>query len=513
MRPKYLVALFGIGLAAGVLLSAPNAAVAQGRAPGPFAAFAPDCEIAAVDKEHLFLATGVNQGDTLTNILLGAEGLTTTIRVAVRESKKPVTLLLQAETPVIWDFEEAGDQIRRVIVIAPDRERAAVRGLAAAKVEFFKMTRCPEQSIPIKLGAGKSDPILRQLFGRAPDFGAYEYRANALTVPDLKFIQSRTDGPERTAETAGEKALLNFYPGGFRLFDKASLVSPVEVSIPETYPAEAGLVQLERSGAIRRPGAEELAAFSEGFSKPFRSRADPNYLARSHFHYAVTRDVMLPAGLYGAHSKSFLVLAGVPQPRGNAGHGCLAFMDGFRTNEGATCHSEMREALQRLKDLPADTPSACRMIDVPADASVEAVSIYEPKGARHSGNSKRNAEPVDLRVSKPGDVLLVLNSYEPAIWRVAAGDATRIVGVVLVGYYASRVEGIDPKTPIVVADHEGRNSRVRPEAACEWAHRFNGTSFRGGPSALVLGRQVEVLTGRTLDGLRGGYALNSVEIH
>jgi hypothetical protein len=39
----------------------------------------------------------------------------------------------------------------------------------------------------------------------------------------------------------------------------------------------------------------------------------------------VTRDVMLPPGLFGAHSKNFLVLADVPAPRGNAGHGCLAF--------------------------------------------------------------------------------------------------------------------------------------------------------------------------------------------
>jgi hypothetical protein len=360
------------------------------------------------------------------------------------------------------------------------------------------------RSIPFQQGAGKSDAILKELFGRAPDYGAYDYRANSLSVPDLKFVQSKTHGPERTAETIGEKALLSFYLGGFRIFDKTSLISPVEISVPETYPGEAGLVQLERSGAIRRPGAEELAAFSEGFSKPFRSKADPNYLARSQFHYAVTRDVMLPAGLYGAHSKSFLVLAGVPQPRGNAGHGCLAFMDGFRTNDGATCHGEMREALQRLKDLPANAPSACRVLDMPAEAAVEAVSIYEPKGAKHSGGSKRKPEPVDLRVSKPGDVLLVLNSYEPAIWRVSAGDNTRIVGVVLVGYYSSSVDGVDPKTPIVVADHEGRSSRLRPDTACEWAHRYNGTSFRGGPSAQVLSRQVEALTGRTLDGLRGG---------
>ena len=74
--------------------------------------------------------------------------------------------------------------------------------------------------------------------------------------------------------------------------------------------------------------------------------------------------------------------------------------------------------------------------------------MYEPKGAKHSGDSSREPSPVDIKVSKPGAVLLVLNSYEPAIWRVVAGEGTQIAGVVLTGYYASKVEGVSPTTPV-----------------------------------------------------------------
>lgn len=513
MRLNLCVALAGMSFTAAMLLWETGAAVSQVRAPGPFSAFAPDCAIVPVDKEHLFLVAGVYQGDTLTNVQMNQEGVTTAVRITVSGNKKPVTLLLQSETPVIWDFGAGADQVKRVIVIAPKGERAAVRGLTPAQVEFFKMTRCPVQSIPLREGAARSERVLEEIFGRPADNAAYIYKADMLAIPALTFAQSKSGGgPERTAATPAEKALLNFFPGGFRLLDKDTLLSPAALSVPETYPGEAGLIQLERAGAIRPPSAEELAAFAEGFSNSFRSKADPQFLVRLGFSYAVTRDLMLPAGLFGAHSKSFLVLPGVPQPRGAPGHGCIGYLDGFRTNNGATCYGDLREPLERLKSAPSPETTACRALNVPADASVEAVSIYEPKVAKRSIGSKRNPEPVDLQVSKPGDVLLVLNTYEPAIWRVSAASGTRIVGVIMIGYRASKVEGIDAATPVLVVDHDGRASRAQPARDCEWAYRYNGTGFRGGPAAMVLSRQVELLTGKPLDGLRGAYALNSAEI-
>ena len=39
-----------------------------------------------------------------------------------------------------------------------------------------------------------------------------------------------------------------------------------------------------------------------------------------------------------------------------------------------------------------------------------------------------------------------------------------------------------------------------------------GTSFRGGPAALAIDRQVSALTGKSVDRLRGDFSLGSVEI-
>ena len=68
----------------------------------PFAAFAPNCAVAAVSPEHSFVAVDVTEGDTLTNVqLIDPQGTTTIVRVAITPGLKPVTVLLQAESAVV----------------------------------------------------------------------------------------------------------------------------------------------------------------------------------------------------------------------------------------------------------------------------------------------------------------------------------------------------------------------------------------------------------------------------
>ncbi|WNV07952.1 hypothetical protein [Tardiphaga sp. 709] len=483
----------------------------------PFAAFGPDCEIAPVNGEHQFLAVRVYQGDTLANVQLGdPNGRATIVRVFVDRGAKPITVLLQANDSVIWDFEGDVARIARAIVIPASRDRTAVRGLPAANVDLLKLTRCPGLDMPTgDVGDPKVAVALQRYFGRAPERFAYQYGANAVALPAVSFTNAPKEGASRRTETKAEEDLLTYYAGGFRLLDPASLVTRAEVLVPETYPDMAGLVQLEREGAIRVAKRAEVDAFADGFSKPYRSKISPNFRLSVNFAYVITRDLMLPAGLHGAHLKNFLVLANVPPPRGAIGHGCLAFMDGFRmADDGSSCFgSSAASALRELAKLPAaDAIQACRTMEVPAEAAMEAVSIYEPKGARHSAGSKRNPEPVDLRVSKPGAVVLVLNAYEPAIWRISVAEGTRISGVILTGYYTSRVEGLAPDVPMTVIDYEGRKKRLAPDTACAPFWTYLGTAYNGGPEAMVLDRQVMALTGKQLDGLRGAYALNSAEI-
>jgi hypothetical protein len=483
--------------------------------PSPFAAFAPGCAVAPVNPDHAFVVAGISQGDTLANVQLAdSQGTATIVRVLVTPGSKPVTAVLQAAGPVVWDFEGATGRVARAVIMSDERRRAAVRGLAAEHVEFAKLNRgCPAQLIPLGSNPEKrpQEKLLLGIFGRLPDRIAFEYRPNSVSVPDLKFGFPPKEDPSRGGDTRAERDLLSYHPGGFRIVDAKSLVSPVDVLTPETYPGEAGLIQLERAGAIRAPRPEEKESFVQGFSKPFQSQLSPDYRIPVSFSYVITRGITLPAGLHGAHLKNFLVLSGVPAPRGAVGHGCLAFMDGFRA-EGRECYGDAWDGIQTLKKLSEGNLGQCRLLDAPEGASMEAISIYQPKDAKHSFRSKRVPAPVEIKVSKPGKVVLALNTYEPAVWRVSAADSTQIVGVILTGYYSSKIEGIPPDTPVIQIDYESRPNRPAVGPECAPLHRYLGTSFRGGPGAMALDRQITALTGKNVDRLRGDYALGSVEI-
>lgn len=515
MNRNILIAVvLGVGTAALVIMrSSILAGSPVPPPPPPFAAFGPDCEIAPVSTEHSFAAASVYQGDTLTNVQLGDQsGETTMVRIVVASGSKPITVLLQSSQPVIWSFEGEVGRVARAMIIPANRDRAAVAGLPAAQVDILKLARCPVQAIPFEQNnAWRRDEILKTLFGRSPDRAAKGYSPNFIALPDLQLGSSPKSGPERNAETESEKNLLTYFPGGFRIVDPKSLVSRAEVLTPETYPDAAGLIQLERAGAIRPARREEIDRFVEGLSKPFRSKLSPNYRMSIGFSYVILRDLMLPAGLHGAHSKNFLVLSGVPAPRGSVGHGCLAFMDGFKADD-RSCYGDAWNSIERLKKLPDANTAQCRVFVASADVSVEAVSIYEPKGAKHSFGSTRVQSPVDVRVTKPGAVLLVLNTYEPAIWRVIASEGTQLAGVILTGYYASKVEGISPDIPVMQIDYENRKGRPPVDPACAPLYDYLGTSFRGGPGAMVIDRQISALTGKSIDRLRGDYALERVEI-
>lgn len=482
--------------------------------PPPFAAFGPDCAMAPVSPDHSFVVAGVHEGDTLTNVQLADPlGRTTIVRVMIAPGSKPVTVLLQAEAPVVWDFEGATGRVARAIIVSNEPIRAAVRGLPSEHVEFAKLSReCPARKIPLGSNAGsQQEQVLLGILGRLPERIAFESKPNSVTVPDLTFGLSPRNAPRRQGGSNAERDLLSYHPGGFRLVEAKSLSSPGEVLTPETHPGEAGLIQLERAGAIRVPMREEKASFVQGVSEPFQSRLSPDYRVSVSFDYVVTQSVMLPAALHGAHLKNFLVLSGVPAPRGNVGHGCLAFMDGFRAQD-RQCYGDAWGEIESLKKLSESNLAQCRLLDAPEGASVEAISIYEPKEAKHPNGSKRVPSPVDIKVSKPGKVLLVLNAYEPALWRVSAADSTQIVGVVLTGYHSSKIEGISLDTPVIQIDYEGRTKFPSSSPECAPLYAYLGTSYRGGPGAMVMDRQITALTGKSIDRLRGNYALGSVEI-
>lgn len=156
----------------------------------------------------------------------------------------------------------------------------------------------------------------------------------------------------------------------------------------------------------------------------------------------------------------------------------------------------------------AESLSACRLWEPPAGASLEAVSAYAARGWEKTG---RGRHPIAVRVEKPGDVVLVLNTYEPVAWRIEASPQTRIVGVLAIAYGdPGTVSGISPNTPVKIVRQTSLVGTA--PSSCAVFYAYFASAYEGGPHAILLARQVEALTGRTLDGLRGAQLLSEAYV-
>lgn len=318
-----------------------GAALARTAVMGPPPRAIADCRFASVDAAHRFIVAGVMNGDTLTNLQLGdPDRASTVIRVDVKAGAGPLTVFLHSQDAVIWDFEGAVEEIGSAFIVARNGSRGvAARGLAEGIAKFPDLSRCPSVIPAPSMKPLEDKNNIELYFGRPADSIAFQGFPNVLTLPTDEFALT----PRRTDQmTHTEFELFMYHRGGFRRIDPKSIVSPVPVLEPETYPIEAGLDQLERDGAIRPPKRSEIERLIEGFRRQYPSRIDLVEHTSFSIDYAITREIMLPPGLFGAHSVTFLVLPGVPAPRGNAGHGCVIFEEGYR-GDGPRCGGILRE--------------------------------------------------------------------------------------------------------------------------------------------------------------------------
>jgi len=321
------------------------------------------CKFAPAVAGHSFIVVGIVEGDTLTNLQIGdPNSESTVVRVAVDARTKPLTLYLYSQNRVIWDFEGAVERVERAVIVAANGAlQSAVRGLPERAAAFPDLAGCPHVFLPPSQKPAKSDSNIEPYFGRAPDRILFQAYPNLLKLPEGEFVLTPREKrgivivnkdengknfsqvvdvdasgklflrPVDDSRTDAEQDLVSHHPGGFREIDGKSVVSHVPVLDPETHPAEAGLIQLEKSGAIRPPRRSDIDNFVDGVRRQYPSKDG----LRVDVDYVVTRDIMLPPGL--THHTNFLVLGGVPAPRGNTTRHCVMFLDNYRADDRGTC--------------------------------------------------------------------------------------------------------------------------------------------------------------------------------
>ena len=135
----------------------------------------------------------------------------------------------------------------------------------------------------------------------------------------------------------------------FFLFPFKCILNPVLViSVTDRaspLSGEAGLEQLMREGKLRLGRSDDMRAWEEtkrrASGQPainvVGSRpANESGSTSLRNTYVVLAPTRFPAGLYGAHSATFIVLRGVPVPEGNPGHSAVLDMNTANC-KGVTC--------------------------------------------------------------------------------------------------------------------------------------------------------------------------------
>jgi uncharacterized protein YecT (DUF1311 family) len=157
-----------------------------------------------------------------------------------------------------------------------------------------------------------------------------------------------------------------------------------------------------------------------------------------------------------------------------------------------------------LPESSATVPTSCRLDNLPSDFTVQAVGVYEGKidtdvRLDASGHETKSVEVVVNMPEK--NVVLVLMAYDPVLWQVKRTPTSRIAAVIVGGYHAQAVVGIERSVPLLISTHDGRK---------DCAESFY--AYEAGPGLLRADTLVKKLTGRQIDHLSSSYGLGTVPV-
>jgi len=232
----------------------------------------------------------------------------TQIDVTVNTPDMPVVLMLGAYEPTIWNVSWL-PKARIAAVLVSGYHRQAVAGLEQGTpllnssydnkgpCGFFYVT--PDNLEPL-------NPLSKRLFGRGVDMVFHAANGKVVLGLPLMAGTALVTSSAVTPESFHDKS--------------APLAGP------------AGLAEAVRKGLLRKATAADAEAWSEAVLQnapprdlpPVAGQGVPRPPKPSLYNaYVVLKPFTYPAGLYGGHGATFLILKGVPKPEGDPGHSAV----------------------------------------------------------------------------------------------------------------------------------------------------------------------------------------------
>ncbi|MBU8976200.1 hypothetical protein JI752_008585 [Lysobacter sp. MMG2] len=278
----------------------------------------PGCEFGGLPSRFNVYAAGAYSGRKLDYQIDQSGHTATQIDVAVSEDAAPVVLMLGAYEPTVWNIGWS-PRTRIVAVLVSGYHRQAVAGLPPSvpriNSSYDNKGQCGQFYVSER-NLGELNPIARRVFGQ---------RVTRAYIAQDGFVAIGDGSKSALVTDANQK------PEQFRDPD-----APLA--------GEAGLREAVAKGLLREARSSDMQAWASAFAAielrdaPPVSGAPPRSSRDYSMHnaYVVVRPLRIPAGLYGAHSATFIVPKGVQRPTGDPGHSSILDWNTM-TCAGATC--------------------------------------------------------------------------------------------------------------------------------------------------------------------------------
>ena len=275
----------------------------HGRRPPDDSALEPILGSLAEDTK--ILAVGTYNGiDLVPDVQLDLSGHDVKVaEVVVHEPDHPVVLVLSAYDPTVWNVGlTEGTNVTGIIVSGYHGQ--ALTGISA-DIPYVISTHEVRADFDY-FYAIRAEPSLLRLNERIKAVSGGKELSHMTFEPTERIFEV---GQPRT----GAENIL--YPGDLTLDQFIDPSQPLA--------GQRGLDALVAEGKIRLATMADIEAYIDEKSEVFQEIA-PGIRATPGFHlpftYVILDAMTFPPGLFGAHSRTFLLPRGVPEPSGDLGH-------------------------------------------------------------------------------------------------------------------------------------------------------------------------------------------------
>lgn len=254
--------------------------------------------------DYVLYAGGAYSGSKLDFQIDQSGHEATRFDVLVNEPGKKVVLALGAYEPSVWNIRwSPGTVVAGVMVSGYHRQAVAGLGTEVPVLNASYENRSPSPCGYFYLDrndVAKADAVVRKVFGRSAE---------------TYFVAS---GGQVTFGNQASSYVQGLGPTVSSYRDKDAPLA-----------GQPGIEQLLREGKLRMATQQDLSAWRDAINRSqnlprVRVIGEESEMSSGNFlrgrAYVVLKPMRYPAGLYGAHSVTFFVAAGVPRPEGNPGH-------------------------------------------------------------------------------------------------------------------------------------------------------------------------------------------------